>query len=218
MRTIAGIVLGAGLIGGCTELIEPIPVDPYEYRLFASSGEGNPKPLAFHWPKHELPVKVYVAPGDPLEAPLDLAIQRWQDAFLYGEWQAEIVADSNLADIIVRNQTAPAFLRGNTRMSSNAPQCRGATDYSVNVAAGTLQLPFRIYVWSRIGPDGPGLTECFDITTTHELGHALGIFAHSPNIEDLMFGDPIRTELSARDRATANAAVHHPATLIPISR
>jgi predicted Zn-dependent protease len=46
------------------------------------------------------------------------------------------------------------------------------------------------------------------LTTTHELGHAIGIFAHSPDPGDIMFGDPVVSELSDRDRATAEAAYH----------
>ena len=34
------------------------------------------------------------------------------------------------------------------------------------------------------------------LTTTHELGHSLGIFAHSPNADDIMFADPVVTTLS----------------------
>ncbi|MDP9225931.1 MAG: peptidase, partial [Actinomycetota bacterium] len=57
-------------------------------------------------------------------------------------------------------------------------------------------------------PATPGVAECLALTTTHELGHAIGIFAHSPVATDIMFGDPVVPALSARDRATAEAAYH----------
>lgn len=214
------LVMCVGLAGlfACTEILSPPPPDAYEYRQFEPDGAGGQRALAFHWPRSALPVSIYVAPGDPLESSLRLAISRWEATFLYGEWQGELVADSNVADIIVRNEVPAEFVREGIRLDSNAPQCRGSTDFVADVVAGDLHLPFRVYVWSRIGPTGEGLEECYDITTTHELGHALGIFAHSGNVDDLMFGDPVRGDLSDRDRATANAAYHRPATLAPVPR
>ena len=50
----------------------------------------------------------------------------------------------------------------------------------------------------------------------HEIGHALGIFAHSVSPADLMYADPVLNGLSERDRATAEAAYHLPATLRPV--
>ncbi len=45
------------------------------------------------------------------------------------------------------------------------------------------------------------------------MGHALGIFAHSPNPEDIMFANPEVELPSARDRGTAEAVYHTPPTL-----
>ena len=45
------------------------------------------------------------------------------------------------------------------------------------------------------------------------MGHALGIFAHSPDPEDIMFADPEVELPSARDRRTAEAVYHTPPTL-----
>ena len=51
------------------------------------------------------------------------------------------------------------------------------------------------------------------LTTTHELGHAIGIFAHSPVTTDIMYSDPAVSSLSSRDRATAEVAYHTEPTL-----
>jgi predicted Zn-dependent protease len=51
------------------------------------------------------------------------------------------------------------------------------------------------------------------LTTTHEIGHALGIFTHSPDPEDLMYADPVVSTISRRDRSTAELAYHTPPTL-----
>jgi predicted Zn-dependent protease len=52
------------------------------------------------------------------------------------------------------------------------------------------------------------VAECLALTATHELGHAIGIFTHSPVETDLMFVDPVVSTLSARDRATIERAYH----------
>jgi hypothetical protein len=101
-------------------------------------------------------------------------------------------------------------------MSSMAPQCRGATDWVVDLERRELLLPFQVYVWSRIGPEGEGLETCFELTVLHEIGHAIGIFEHSNNVDDLMFGDPVRNSISDRDRATAEAVMHLPPNVTPI--
>ena len=81
--------------------------------------------------------------------------------------------------------------------------------------AGSREIlpPIRVFVNPRFDPASPGVDECMALTTTHELGHAIGIFAHSPDEGDIMFSDPIVAELSARDRATAERAYHTEPTL-----
>jgi predicted Zn-dependent protease len=55
--------------------------------------------------------------------------------------------------------------------------------------------------------------QCLALTTTHELGHSIGIFAHSPVATDLMYPDPTVPGPSDRDRATAELAYHTEPTL-----
>jgi predicted Zn-dependent protease len=192
-------------------------VEPYEHRLFIPDGEGGLDPLAFHWPREMLPVRVWVADDDPLRPAVLAAMDTWENAFLYGEFRAELVGDINRADIVVRNEVAPPKLTAAFRMAIIAPECRGETSFAAEgVANGQLLLPFEMYVWSRVGPDGANLERCYALSVLHEFGHAIGIFEHSPSISDLMYGDAVRTDLSDRDRATAEAAVHLPATLIPV--
>jgi hypothetical protein len=45
------------------------------------------------------------------------------------------------------------------------------------------------------------------------MGHAIGIFAHSPDPDDIMFTDPQVELPSTRDRQTAEAAYHTPPSL-----
>jgi len=68
-------------------------------------------------------------------------------------------------------------------------------------------------IWEAFEEGTPGLESCLDLTTAHELGHALGIFQHSPDPGDLMYSDPVVTAPSARDRNTINRAYHTPTTI-----
>lgn len=215
MPRLGRIALATLALAACTDIISPPRVDPYEYRLFEPDGEEL-FPAAFRWPRSALPVKIWIAEGDPLRPALVRAIDQWQDLFLYGEFRAELVGNAADADILVRNEVPPALLRAATRLDALAPECRGATDFDPVLADGELTLPFEIFVWSRIGPDGANLATCYEITVLHELGHALGLFQHSANPDDLMFGDPVRNGFSERDRATAEASYHLPATVVPV--
>jgi predicted Zn-dependent protease len=202
--------------GGCNELISPPRSEFYEYRLFEPRAEGETDTLAFRWPRQVLPVRFWVAPGSELRPHLETAIARWEEAFLYGEWRGTIVADSASADILVFNEAprpkATATLR---RLEALAPECRGAYDFTTNDASTVLLRPLQLYVYPRFGPDAPGIDACYRITMTHEVGHSLGIFAHSLDTDDVMYLDPTRDGLSGRDRATAEILYHLPATIQP---
>jgi hypothetical protein len=215
MRHFARVATLTLLLAACTDIISPPRVERYEYRIFEPEGEGEFFAAAFHWPREMLPVKVWIADDDPLRPALVRAIGLWENAFLYGEFRAELVGDQSAADILVRNEVAPILSGARNRLGAVAPQCRGATDFDPVLADGVLTLPFNVYVWSRIGPDGVDLDTCYEITVIHELGHALGLFTHSTNTGDVMFGDPVFNGLSDRDRATAEAAYHLPATVRP---
>jgi predicted Zn-dependent protease len=76
-----------------------------------------------------------------------------------------------------------------------------------------IQPPVRVFLNLRLAPTAPGVEPCLALTTTHELGHAIGIFAHSPIATDLMYSDPTVPGLSDRDRATAELAYHTEPTL-----
>lgn len=215
MRRLAAL-LALGTLAACADIVPPRAVlTNYEY--FQVDGLDT---LTFKWRPSDLPVKIYVAADSPLRPHLVTAIDRWERAFLYGEFRATLVADSNAADIIVRNN--PSFVNGAARaLNAFAPQCIGETNFDLGATAGTLQLPWRIYVWPASSSTAPGIETCYSITVTHELGHALGIISpgHSgATPADVMYRDPVLDGLSDRDVSTIERLYHSPTSLIAVPR
>ncbi len=215
-RPIPTLIALAVTLVGCTDIISPPRAEPYEYRLPIVQG-GESYQIAFHWPRSALPVRLWVANDDPLRPAVARALGIWNDTFLYGEFQGILVDDVAGADIVIRNQVAPAKLSAaSRRLEVLAEECRGSTDFTADPVAGTLTLPFAVYVWPRTGPTDPGLATCYELTVLHEIGHALGLFVHSVEPTDLMYANPTRNGLSERDRATIEALYHLPATVTPV--
>jgi predicted Zn-dependent protease len=203
-------LLISGLAGlACADIASPSRADRYEWRV----PPGTTDTLSFHWPSSRLPVKIWAEDALNLPAHVQAGINRWKGAFLYGEFDAVVVQDSNTADVVVQTGGPAKARAGVIRLGAMAPECEGRTDLDVPSGGSVLQPPIRVFVNPRLDPAAPGVDECVALTTTHELGHAIGIFSHSPSAGDIMFGDPIVTELSPRDRATVEAAYHLPPNL-----
>jgi predicted Zn-dependent protease len=190
----------------CSDIATPIRTDFYESRLIVPSATGTgDDSLTFHWPQSRLPVRVWVEDAASLPQNIPGAIAAWRKAFLYGEFDATIVSDSSTADVIVRAGAAPATLFDRARLhSALAPECSGATDLDISADHTQLRLPIRVYVDPHSDPEAPGLPGCLALTTTHELGHALGIWRHSVAPTDLMYIDPAVTAPSERDLGTVS--------------
>ncbi|MEO8089865.1 MAG: hypothetical protein ABI703_06185 [Gemmatimonadales bacterium] len=206
------LAAAAGLIS-CADIAAPSRASAYEWRRIVASASG-PDTLSFHWPQTRLPVRFWAE--DTLNLPIHVqhAIGQWQAAFLYGEFRGQLVADSSLADVIVTSGIAPKGGFSVTRLESlMAPECQGATDVELDASGHGFIPPVRVYVDPRFDPAAAGVDPCMALTTTHEVGHSLGIFAHSPNSADIMFANPVVTGLSPRDRATAELAYHTQPTL-----
>lgn len=203
----AGLVVAGA---ACGDIATPLRNDFYEWRLIvpAASGAGIDS-LSFHWPKERLPVRIWVEDAASLPVNVPAAIAAWRRAFLYNEFDATVVGDSATADVIVRAGSAPGVQFSRTRLhSALALACAGATDLDISDDHSQLQLPVRVFIDPRSEPNAPDLPACLALTTTHELGHALGIWEHSPTPTDLMFADPIVDAPSERDLATAEQIYH----------
>jgi predicted Zn-dependent protease len=192
------------LVAACSNIASPAVNDIYDYRDIELGDT-----LAFHWPRELLPVRIWVAADSPIRPYVVTAISRWQDAFLYGEFRATLVADSSTADVIVRNDISD--IGGG--LSAMAPQCVGEADLAIDPELRTLQLPVHVFMYAVVSDIEPSIPTCFSITMTHELGHVIGILAHSPHSDDVMFANPEFDGISDRDRQTAVTLYHQPATV-----
>lgn len=215
MRFRAAPALALLGLAACSDLVSPKAGDTYQFRRIVTKETGGPDTLIFHWKAEDLPLRIYVAAGSPLEAPMATAIARWDRAFLFGELRAVLVDDPAGAHIVVENTPTTEGLVA-FRLGAFAPQCTGATD---GPSDHTITLPIRINIWSGAGQTGDALATCYRITATHELGHALGII--SPNHAgatpgDVMYRDPVLDGLSDRDMETARVLYHTPRTVEPV--
>jgi len=194
------------VVAACGTIGSPLitSTDAYEFRD-VEAGDT----IIFHWPRADLPVRIWVASDSPIRSYVDTAIARWEGAFLYGEFQATIVADSATADVIVRN--VPSDI--GTGINRRASQCVGETDPNIDISTNTAQLPMHIFMYAVVGDEIPGLATCYSITMTHEMGHMLGLLLHSPNSGDVMFADPSLDGISDRDRLTAVTLYSVPPTI-----
>lgn len=214
MKTQIACLLGVMACTACADIVPPAPRDGYEYRQILGTDT-----LSFKWDPALLPVKIWIADDSPLRPHLVTAISRWEAAFVYGEFQATLVSDSTRADIIVRN--APPTSGAGLRLAAFATQCLGETTFQLGTAPKTLQLPWRVHVWPASNPDATGIQDCYRITVTHELGHALGIMNanHTGALQsDVMYRDPVADGLSERDRNTIERLYHSRTTLTAVPR
>jgi predicted Zn-dependent protease len=209
-RTLPLALFLAGVLA-CSEATSPSRVPNYEWRLFVQNDT-----LSFHWPTDALPVKIWVEDSLGMPERVNEAIESWRSVFLYGEYDAVIVSDSSSADVLVRVTNAPPTAAATLgRLNTFFPGCEGATDIDTVATRFQLQLPVRMYLAPRYNPATTDLTECFRVTARHELGHSLGLFQHTSDSRDIMYGNPEAQGLSDRDINTAQLVAHWPANLIP---
>lgn len=209
------LMLGAGGVS-CADIASPSRGNAYEWRRIVPTGPASADTFSFHWPRSRLPVRIWAQDSLNLVADVEGGAAQWEAAFLYGEFEAVLVSDSSTADVIVRVGSAVKGGFSIIRLASAlAPECEGGTDFELPTGSTQLVMPIRVFVNPRFDPAAPGVAQCMTLTTAHELGHAIGIFTHSPNPADLMYGDPVVTAPSSRDRSTAELAYHTEATLTP---
>jgi hypothetical protein len=199
------------LLASCSDINSPDRSDFYEWRLrvAAIAPSTGVDTLGFTWPRDRGTVTFWAQDTLDLPARVDRAIATWQGQFLYGEFRGTRVGDSAIADVLVFGRGAPQapFLQ------ARAAECEGVTDVRIDQVTRLLTLPIRVYVLPRFDVADPGVSACLDLTTTHEVGHGIGLFEHSDDPSDLMYFNPTVAGPSDRDRNTAQRAYHTPSTV-----
>jgi predicted Zn-dependent protease len=163
-------------------------------------------------------------PTDSTESPSSLQrFQNWVDAVLQAvrEWSVylplEVVAQPTAADISILRSRPPLQASLNRETGKlNLPRARSAqTRYefylrsAVEAAEEVLSHRFTI----KLSPDQT--VEYTIATARHELGHALGIWGHSPLETDTMYFSQVRNspQISARDINTLKRIYEQPTPL-----
>lgn len=173
----------------------------------------------------QFPVKIYVErPTNLSESPASLQqFQQWVEAVLTAvqEWSVylplEVVSQREGADILILHERPPlqaSFDRETGKF--NIPRARSAeTRYkfylrpAANVPNKVLSQRFTIQL-------SPHQTVEYTLATArHELGHALGIWGHSPLESDTMYFSQVRKppEISVRDINTLKRIYEQPTRL-----
>jgi hypothetical protein len=216
LRRATVATLAAAFAGlACNDNGSPTRVNPYEWRLFVPSATGLDS-LTFRWKRDQLPVRYWVEDSLALPTHVSNAIETWRGAFLYGEWDGTMVSDSSQADVIVRLTTPPPKPSAALRFHAILPECQGATDIDTLATRNQLALPIRIYLDPRFSPGQGDLDTCLEVTTTHELGHSIGLIQHTGDPADVMYADPVTATLSARDIRTVEAIYHLDPDIVPV--
>lgn len=207
-RLWAAIALGAV---ACTEPL--IPTRPDTYAFTGLLGE------IFHWPSDRLPVRYWADPRGALRQYVSLAIGTWQEQLLYGEFSGEMVSDSTQADVIVLwTDSVPPDVPPDQGPPVKA--CGGATSANTDTSGVRLDGPIHTQLTVLTGTvfTAGQVAACMERTTLHEIGHTLGLLAHSSDTLDIMYFTPAVRAPSTADRWTVQLLYHTTPNIFPAPR
>lgn len=148
------------------------------------------------------PVKVYIQPADTRSQVwvnlMTQAVNEWKQSF-----PLELVDRAERADILIDRSSIPLKFPPTERVRF------ADTRFELYEQDGILRHRMRI----RIQPNRPNLSLL--AAARHELGHALGIWGHSPQESDVMYFSQVRTPpvISARDVNTLKRVYEQPTRL-----
>jgi hypothetical protein len=209
-RSALPLLVGAAALASCEGAVPPEREGAYDFDL---SGSG----LVFHWTPDRLPVRYWVAPDAGVVR--DFAtegIRRWTGQFLYGEFRGTLVDDSAAADVLIWvSPPSPPAVQP-TEDPPVLAACEGVTSNDTT-ATGPRALagPFVVLISWRSFYSDVDVVNCLERVTTHEIGHTLGLFGHSPNEFDLMNSTPRVASPSPADRTTAEVLYRTPPSILP---
>ncbi|AFZ42519.1 peptidase metallopeptidase [Halothece sp. PCC 7418] len=195
----------------------PLPPTLAQWETVAEVGdyfsEVEATPLGYLvW--SEFPVKVYL---DLSESARDQGVQGWVEAVTTAieEWAVylplEPVNDRAQADIIIARSRPPLNTTRNpeTGLMEFSRDRTARTRYQFKVANDQL-------IHGIIIEISPHQRQAATLATArHEMGHALGIWGHSPHSEDALYFSQVRDfpSISARDINTLKKIYQQPTRL-----
>lgn len=170
----------------------------------------------------QFPVKIYVEqPQDPNElSASNQRFQKWVDAVLQAvrEWNIylplQVVTQREGADILIlrdRPPVQPSLDRETGKF--NIPRARSAQTRYEFYLRQTANAPQAILLQRLTIQLSPHQTDRYTLATArHELGHALGIWGHSPLETDIMYFSQVRhsPQISVRDINTLKRIYQQP--------
>ncbi len=182
MRVLA---LAALVLLGCGTHLFAQPEATSDYLAYAAFESPDHLGLLLHWPKHKMPLKVYLPPppadwftdSDAVLEATRRAITDWSDAAAPGVPSFEFVGRAGDADIPILWAAAPP-----SNSFASVASCMWEIDFP------TRRFGVQNVVVTARERDGTRVSaQDLHRTLLHEMGHALGIGGHSPNPEDIMY-------------------------------
>ena len=216
-RKVAALALALGLVS-CDAPTIPEETYAYDPRL--------PGGFIFHWPIGST-ISVFADPAgwpeniDHLAAVRD-AFASWEEVIYYRDYALRVVHDPANADVIIHHRDAP-FLVDLRECSYPDASASGVTFFCPSPSFDSLQVlpllsgaPGRVKMDVSVGDPMHVSQGNVQALVAHELGHVLGIGAHSPESRDLMFaGDLRRSTPSERDAWTLRWVLRQPPDIRP---
>ena len=214
---------GGAVALGCESATVPTREadDIFEFRLPVANER-----LVLRWPNGSR-IRLFVQPGatDPMTDLLMSSVRagaaEWEAASLFGDFSFALVGTPDQADVVVNWSTSARPVE----IAHCIPVGGAAfTTFCLTPEGDRLQ-PFPLRNTMMVSSvrflvtirEAEALNPARARTLVmHELGHVLGIAAHSPNAQDLMFADPaVRDTPNARDRATVQLLYQTSANITP---